>query len=187
MFVGLALSLPDIKYDGICHTTDVPRTLLINGGAEVAFQAFLFFLTLYKFIQSLRHEGWTVLGFWTRSRSLTKSLSLPLSRSGCRIMRTRAEGRRGNRSGSGIPIMRMIARDGTWAFFVLFGLVVAQAIVYIAGEGGILFGWVLSSFSFCAYRILFNLNYTHHSRSHSGSHTYSRATTLYISFDSHSA
>ncbi|KAK7462234.1 hypothetical protein VKT23_007838 [Stygiomarasmius scandens] len=192
MSVGLALSLPDIKYDGICHTTDVPRTLLINGGAEVAFQTLLFLLTLFKFIQSLRQEGWSIRSFWTKSRSAfsrSSSLSTSLSRGrGRGGRRPMGEERRRGSGGGGIPIMRMIVRDGTWGFFVLFSLVAAQALVYVADEeGGILFGWVLSSFSFCAYRILLNLNHiprrSHrlHSRSHSR-HRSSYTTTPYISF-----
>ncbi|KAF5334564.1 hypothetical protein D9758_015786 [Tetrapyrgos nigripes] len=128
MSVGLALAVPEVTFDGICHTTNVSRKVLINGGAEVTFQTILFILTLYKFISMLREEGWVVV--------------------------------------KAVPLLRIIIKDGIWAFFVLFTLVAAQALVYVAGrEGGILYGWVLCAFSFSGYRILLNLNHIPRSRS----------------------
>ncbi|THU91445.1 hypothetical protein K435DRAFT_863429 [Dendrothele bispora CBS 962.96] len=147
MFLGLGLALPGLKYDKICHTLAVPNVFMFYGGGEVALQTVLFSLTLYKFIASLRQDGW--------------------------------------RSVRGVPIMTLIVRDGTWAFFMLFGLVATQALVYLAGQdGGILYGWMLSSFSFCGYRIL--LNFTHLPRSrNTTTTTTSRLTTVVSQWTEH--
>ncbi|THU95910.1 hypothetical protein K435DRAFT_112286 [Dendrothele bispora CBS 962.96] len=171
MSVGLALSLPQLKYDEICHTTSVPKTLLINGGAEVAFQTLLFLLTMYKFIRSLHLDRWSI------SRFCARSFEGVIGRGG-------GGGGGGNTTegGGGESILKTIVRDGTWAFFVLFSLVSAQALIYLADkEGGILFGWVLSSFSFCSYRILLNLNHVPRSNSYIStalfsSHSYSQSS-----------
>lgn len=58
------------------------------------------------------------------------------------------------------PIMVIVMRDGTWAFTLLFLLLVAEAFLYgLAKDAyiGILYGWLNAAFSFCGYRILINL------------------------------
>jgi len=65
------------------------------------------------------------------------------------------------RSGWGhIPVIRSFMRDGTWAFFLVFFVLVGQILISgLANHAfsGVLFGWVLSLYSFCGYRILLNL------------------------------
>ncbi|KAF5349395.1 hypothetical protein D9758_015512 [Tetrapyrgos nigripes] len=127
MAVGLALAVPEVNFDEICHTTSVSEKALINVGAEVTFQTILFILTLYKFISMLREEGWVVV--------------------------------------RAVPLLRIVIKDGIWAFFLLFTVIAVQIPVSAAGRGGILYGWVLCAFSFSGYRILLNLNHIPRSRS----------------------
>ncbi|KAF8973079.1 hypothetical protein BDZ97DRAFT_650808 [Flammula alnicola] len=59
-----------------------------------------------------------------------------------------------------IPIVVLLMRDGTWAFFILLFLYVGEIGLYALANTaftGILFGWLLSISSFCGYRILLNL------------------------------
>ncbi|KAF9260938.1 hypothetical protein L218DRAFT_1002251 [Marasmius fiardii PR-910] len=61
-----------------------------------------------------------------------------------------------------IPIVKLLMRDGTWAFFLLFVGIVAEASLYGLKNhaySGVLFSWLLSSYSFCGYRILLNINH----------------------------
>ncbi|KAG2008480.1 hypothetical protein CC2G_013910 [Coprinopsis cinerea AmutBmut pab1-1] len=60
-----------------------------------------------------------------------------------------------------VPIMSIIMRDNTWAFTLLFLILIAEAFLYGIAEDayiGILYGWLNAAFSFCGYRILINLN-----------------------------
>ncbi|KAF9482189.1 hypothetical protein BDN70DRAFT_875495 [Pholiota conissans] len=66
------------------------------------------------------------------------------------------------RSGWGdVPLIILLMRDGTWAFFLLFCVYVGQIGLYglkNTAYTGVLYGWLLTAFSFCGYRILLNLN-----------------------------
>ncbi|RXW24310.1 hypothetical protein EST38_g1534 [Candolleomyces aberdarensis] len=60
-----------------------------------------------------------------------------------------------------IPIMHLLMRDGTWAFILLFAVLIGEAALYgFAPDAytGVLYGWLNTAFSFCGYRILLNLN-----------------------------
>ncbi|TFK21154.1 hypothetical protein FA15DRAFT_624407 [Coprinopsis marcescibilis] len=60
-----------------------------------------------------------------------------------------------------IPILKIIMRDSTWAFTLLFLILVTEAFLYTMAKDayiGILFGWLNAAFSFCGYRILININ-----------------------------
>jgi len=66
------------------------------------------------------------------------------------------------RSGWGdVPLIVLLTRDGTWAFFLLFFTYAGDLVLYAlhnADYAGVLFAWLLTVFSFCGYRILLNLN-----------------------------
>ncbi|KAJ7577253.1 hypothetical protein C8J56DRAFT_369732 [Mycena floridula] len=62
MSLGLAFAAPGFRYDDICLTTLVPRSMLLYGAATGLFQVLLFVLTLYRFAGRLRrgrnhHDG----------------------------------------------------------------------------------------------------------------------------------
>ncbi|KAF6765545.1 hypothetical protein DFP72DRAFT_998041 [Ephemerocybe angulata] len=60
-----------------------------------------------------------------------------------------------------VPIMKLLMRDGTWAFFLLFAMLLAEAALYgFAPEAytDLLYGWLNTAFAFCGYRILLNLH-----------------------------
>lgn len=60
-----------------------------------------------------------------------------------------------------IPIMRVVMRDGTWAFTLLFLIEAGYGSLYALPNrsyAGIIYGWLLTAFSFSGYRILLNLN-----------------------------
>lgn len=60
-----------------------------------------------------------------------------------------------------VPLMVLLSRDGTWAFCLLFFGYAGHLVLYSlhnSNYAGVLFGWVLTIFSFCGYRILLNLN-----------------------------
>ncbi|KAE9410400.1 hypothetical protein BT96DRAFT_374770 [Gymnopus androsaceus JB14] len=67
------------------------------------------------------------------------------------------------RSGWGhIPIIRLLMRDGTWAFFLVFFVLLGQVFMYQLANhafSGVLYGWVLVLYSFSGYRILLNIGY----------------------------
>ncbi|KIK67865.1 hypothetical protein GYMLUDRAFT_797010 [Collybiopsis luxurians FD-317 M1] len=120
MCVGLALTLPGIRYDPICLNVDVPITLLVYAAGTILFQALLFVFTVFKFILAIR-SGW---------------------------------GR--------VPIVLLLMRDGTWAFFVIFAVLVCNASLYglkNTAFAGILYSWVLTIYSFCGYRVLLNIGH----------------------------
>ncbi|PPR05819.1 hypothetical protein CVT26_010099 [Gymnopilus dilepis] len=69
------------------------------------------------------------------------------------------------RSGWGdVPLIVLLMRDGSWAFVLLFVVYVGQLGLYALPKdkdpfAGILYGWLLTAFSFSGYRILINLNH----------------------------
>ncbi|EEB99508.1 hypothetical protein MPER_00803 [Moniliophthora perniciosa FA553] len=64
----------------------------------------------------------------------------------------------GIRAGWGnVPIVKLLMRDGTWAFFVLFLIIVAESSLYGLENhafAGVLYSWTLTVYAFCGYRIL---------------------------------
>ncbi|TEB24802.1 hypothetical protein FA13DRAFT_1287414 [Coprinellus micaceus] len=63
-----------------------------------------------------------------------------------------------------IPILHLLMRDGTWAFAVLFAILVSEALLYSVDVGaytGFLYGWANTAFSICGYRIIINMNKLH--------------------------
>ena len=78
MAIGLGLALPGITYDNLCLVINVPRSIIIyayavssrssfcthinqypnaSSAAAIVFQAFLFMVTIYKFVLAVR-SGW---------------------------------------------------------------------------------------------------------------------------------
>ncbi|KAJ3533508.1 hypothetical protein NMY22_g7306 [Coprinellus aureogranulatus] len=60
-----------------------------------------------------------------------------------------------------IPILHLLMRDGTWAFVVLFAVLVTEALLYsvdVDAYTGFLYGWANTAFSICGYRIIINMN-----------------------------
>ncbi|KAF8882717.1 hypothetical protein BD779DRAFT_913203 [Infundibulicybe gibba] len=61
-----------------------------------------------------------------------------------------------------VPLVVLLMRDGTWAFFMLFVILVGECLIYSFrsdGYSSILYGWVLAAFSFSGYRIILNINH----------------------------
>ncbi|KAJ6558431.1 hypothetical protein DFH09DRAFT_1317169 [Mycena vulgaris] len=59
------------------------------------------------------------------------------------------------------PLVSLIMRDGTWAFILLFAVIAGDASLYTLKNhtfAGVLYGWLLSVFSFSGYRVLLNLD-----------------------------
>ncbi|KAJ7502910.1 hypothetical protein B0H11DRAFT_1712201 [Mycena galericulata] len=59
------------------------------------------------------------------------------------------------------PLVGLVMRDGTWAFILLFAVVAGDASLYALKNhsfAGILFGWLLTVFSFSGYHVLLNLD-----------------------------
>jgi len=59
-----------------------------------------------------------------------------------------------------VALIVLLIRDGTWAFFLLFFGYTGHVVLYALHDGayaGILYGWILTIFSFCGYRVLLNL------------------------------
>ncbi|KAJ7496991.1 hypothetical protein FB451DRAFT_1018329, partial [Mycena latifolia] len=59
------------------------------------------------------------------------------------------------------PLVSLVMRDGTWAFLLLFAFIVGYASLYALKNhtfAGTLYGWILTVFSFSAYRLLLNLD-----------------------------
>lgn len=84
-----------------------------------------------------------------------------------------------------VPIMKLLMRDGTWAFILLFFVLISEAALYgFATEAysGILYGWLNTFYSFCGYRILLNLNHLNHVSSNRPSRQTRSATTAGIEF-----
>ncbi|EIN06716.1 hypothetical protein PUNSTDRAFT_145229 [Punctularia strigosozonata HHB-11173 SS5] len=90
-------------------------------------------------------------------------------------------------------VLTILIRDGTWAFFLIFFIMLLQVMLYAVPDHGpytgIFFGWLLTSFSFCGYRLLINVQSLalQHSRSHLGSSSAftSRVTSTHMEFASH--
>ncbi|KAG7087920.1 hypothetical protein E1B28_011968 [Marasmius oreades] len=82
-----------------------------------------------------------------------------------------------------VPIVKLLMRDGTWAFFLLFIELVAEASLYGLKNhafAGVLYSWLLTVYSFCGYRILFNIN--HLTRTPDGSLVSGTSATISNSF-----
>ncbi|KAF7375892.1 hypothetical protein MSAN_00003600 [Mycena sanguinolenta] len=63
------------------------------------------------------------------------------------------------------PLVGLVMRDGTWAFFLLFAVVAANSALFGLKNhdlASILFGWTLSVFSFSGYHVLLNLAFYLH-------------------------
>ncbi|KAJ8079873.1 hypothetical protein PM082_016698 [Marasmius tenuissimus] len=61
-----------------------------------------------------------------------------------------------------IPIIKLLMRDGSWAFFLLFIELVAEVSLYSLKNhayAGVLYTWLLTGYSVCGYRILLNINH----------------------------
>ncbi|KAJ7287285.1 hypothetical protein C8J57DRAFT_1283426 [Mycena rebaudengoi] len=62
----------------------------------------------------------------------------------------------------GTSIVSLIMRDGTWAFILIFAIMVGEASSLYALKNdalsGVFFGWLLTGFSFAGYRVLLNLS-----------------------------
>ncbi|KAJ7039107.1 hypothetical protein C8F04DRAFT_317552 [Mycena alexandri] len=59
------------------------------------------------------------------------------------------------------PLLSLVMRDGTWAFFLLFAVVAGDAALYGLKNhqfASVLYGWLLSVFSFAGYHVLLNLD-----------------------------
>ncbi|KAF8178570.1 hypothetical protein K438DRAFT_1265971 [Mycena galopus ATCC 62051] len=62
------------------------------------------------------------------------------------------------------PLVGLVMRDGTWAFFLLFAVVASDASLFALQNhtyASVLFGWLLSVFSFSGYHVLLNLDRLH--------------------------
>ncbi|KAJ3522781.1 hypothetical protein NMY22_g11738 [Coprinellus aureogranulatus] len=60
-----------------------------------------------------------------------------------------------------VPMMQLLMRDGTWAFILLFAILLAEAALYgFAPEAymDLLYGWINTAFAVSGYRILLNLH-----------------------------
>lgn len=59
-----------------------------------------------------------------------------------------------------IPVVQLLLRDGTWAFIVIFAVIIGQALVYGVGPQaytGFLYGWMNTTWSICGYRLIHNV------------------------------
>ncbi|KAJ6549422.1 hypothetical protein DFH09DRAFT_1320165 [Mycena vulgaris] len=68
-----------------------------------------------------------------------------------------------------VPLLVLIARDGTWAYLLAVGIIIGDGSMYTLRNhayGAILYGWMLSAFSFSGYRILLNLGGSLHRDKH---------------------
>ncbi|KDQ55174.1 hypothetical protein JAAARDRAFT_37706 [Jaapia argillacea MUCL 33604] len=147
MSTSLAISLPGMRFNDICLTTYIPKSILgylyvsdtrnILGlssfrhlsrsdgfrfvrGSSILFQGILFTLTIYQFAIGLRDE-------WGRSR-----------------------------------VVDLIMRDGTWGFVLVFAINLLQASIYLLKNhayAGLFYAWSLTTFSFTGYRIVINLQH----------------------------
>ncbi|KAH6919333.1 hypothetical protein BKA70DRAFT_47775 [Coprinopsis sp. MPI-PUGE-AT-0042] len=57
MAIGIGLSVPQLEFDKHCVVFKTPITTLISAGCPIVYQAFLFGVTLWKFIVAVK-EGW---------------------------------------------------------------------------------------------------------------------------------
>ncbi|KAG2021240.1 hypothetical protein CC2G_006494 [Coprinopsis cinerea AmutBmut pab1-1] len=61
----------------------------------------------------------------------------------------------------------VLVRDGTWAFILLFLLLISEAFLYgFASKAytGVMYGWLNTLFAFCGYRIILNLKKAGHAQ-----------------------
>ncbi|KAF7350568.1 hypothetical protein MSAN_01616600 [Mycena sanguinolenta] len=64
-----------------------------------------------------------------------------------------------------MPLLLLIIRDGTWAYLLAVLIVISDLSLYALKNhvyGGILYGWMVTAFSFSGYRILLNLGASLH-------------------------
>ncbi|KAJ6493460.1 hypothetical protein C8R45DRAFT_1136707 [Mycena sanguinolenta] len=64
-----------------------------------------------------------------------------------------------------MPLLLLIVRDGTWAYLLAVLIVIRDLSLYTLKNhayGGILYGWMVTAFSFSGYRILLNLGASLH-------------------------
>ncbi|KAJ7188608.1 hypothetical protein C8R46DRAFT_26300 [Mycena filopes] len=61
------------------------------------------------------------------------------------------------------PLLTVVFKDGVWAFVLIFAFVAGYASLYGLKNktfAGMLYGWILSVFSFAGYHVLLNLNHS---------------------------
>ncbi|TRM69171.1 hypothetical protein BD626DRAFT_473182 [Schizophyllum amplum] len=76
------------------------------------------------------------------------------------------------------PLPMLLARDGTWAFFLLTLVIFAYGSLHFVSNGAyaaLIYCWLISLYSFCSYRILLNLRKVAH-HSHPSSFSYDGET-----------
>ncbi|KAJ6540576.1 hypothetical protein B0H19DRAFT_1313271 [Mycena capillaripes] len=64
-----------------------------------------------------------------------------------------------------VPLLLLIVRDGTWAYLLAVVIVIGDVSMYALKNysyGGVLYGWMITAFSFSGYRILLNLGASLH-------------------------
>ncbi|KAJ7729508.1 hypothetical protein DFH07DRAFT_994922 [Mycena maculata] len=135
MVVGLALSLPGIQFDEICVVTGVSDTLLIYGQV----------ICTRQLVRVLQNGRGSTLLFQTFLFGLTVFKFVRALRDGW----------------GDTPLVSLVIRDGTWAFILLFAAVAGDASLYGLKNhtfAGILFGWLLTVFSFSGYHVFLNLD-----------------------------
>ncbi|KAJ7798105.1 hypothetical protein B0H13DRAFT_1674162, partial [Mycena leptocephala] len=68
---------------------------------------------------------------------------------------------RAMRTGWGkVPLLRLIVRDGMWAYLLAVLIVIGDVSMYALKNhsySGLLYGWMITAFAFSGYRILLNL------------------------------
>ncbi|KAG9220641.1 hypothetical protein CCMSSC00406_0003740 [Pleurotus cornucopiae] len=138
MIVGLALAIPGIRFGPNCSTTGVPQSLLVYAyGSPLPLAPHLNFAS-----DDIDRAGSVLFQIIL--------FLLTVVRFGIAV-----------RAGWGrIPLVELIMRDGTWAFFVLVAIVIAEAGLFGLENhalAGVLYGWLLTTFSFVGYRVLLNL------------------------------
>ncbi|KAJ7909473.1 hypothetical protein B0H13DRAFT_1469236, partial [Mycena leptocephala] len=59
-----------------------------------------------------------------------------------------------------VPLLVILVRDGTWAYLLAVVIIIGDVSMYALKNhsfGGVLYGWMITAFSFSGYRILLNL------------------------------
>ncbi|KAJ7263657.1 hypothetical protein B0H12DRAFT_1103321 [Mycena haematopus] len=68
-----------------------------------------------------------------------------------------------------LPLLLLIVRDGTWAYLLAVLILIGDVSLYgltNPSYGDILYGWIVTAFSFSGYRILLNLGASLHRDTH---------------------
>jgi hypothetical protein len=98
MISGLALALPGIQYDNVCLVTGVPGTLIIYGSVIL----FIRESCGQMYLTHVCRASSIIFQFLLFGLTVVKFIEAL-------------------RSGWGdVPLIKLLARDGTWAFFLLF-------------------------------------------------------------------